>query len=627
MSERNPDFLLKKYWSYDSFRPLQKDIVDSIIEGKDTFALLPTGGGKSVCYQIPALALDGLCIVISPLISLMKDQVEDLKSRGIKSMYISSSMSRLEIDHALDSAAYGDFKLLYVSPERIQTEIFIERFRKMNVSFIAVDESHCISQWGYDFRPSYLNIKQLREIKQLPVLALTATATPEVVTDIIDNLELKDVKTFSRSFKRDNITFDVIKTENKFKQVIRTISSYKGSGIIYVRNRKRCKEISDILNNEGIKSLYYHAGLSNSDREDHQNSWMKNECRVIVATNAFGMGIDKSDVRYVIHWDIPDNPEAFYQEAGRAGRDGQDSLSLLLYSQSDIFNLRENFNTSYPSIEQIRETYLELANYFQLASGSGMMENFHFNLQDFCERFKKQKVLTYNSLTQLEKEGLISMSQGLKFSSTIEIHGRHDQLLNFRSENKSYDEFIAYLLRAFSGILDGPVKIDESRIAKDLGLNKKEVSRKLNYLNQVDLLTYQKGDGEPLITYLQERKDSKNLSISSTEYTKRKESQRKRLEEMISYVEERTCHIQFILKYFGEKDAELCGKCDVCRSSESTSAQIESDILDLLRSGNQSLDQIIEKLPNHSREEVQNICQELLRGEVIKMPEQGTFSL
>lgn len=628
----SPKDVLKHFWHYNSFRPLQEDIINSIISGNDTFALLPTGGGKSLCYQVPALVLDGLCIVISPLISLMTDQVNDLNNRGIRAILINSFMSKKDIDHSLDNVIYGNYKMLYISPERIQSEMFLERFKKMPVSFIAVDEAHCISQWGYDFRPSYLNISTLRNLKDVPILALTATATSAVADDIVKNLQLKNVSKFKKSFSRDNILFSSAKVENKLKYLLEWSKKIHESGIIYVRNRKKCREIALYLKNEGVKADFYHAGLPHESRIRAQNLWMNNRCQVIVATNAFGMGIDKSDVRFVIHIDLPDSLEAFYQEAGRAGRDGKMSNSIVLYSNSDILKLEENFKSTYPPIEEIKLIYHQLGVYYQIAEGSQPESAFKFNLNDFCERFKKPKQVVFHAIRQLEKADLISLSDGFYQPSKIKIiNGKHD-ILNFRDENPAYDEIIGHLLRSYSGIIEQAVVISEEDIASKLKIDLKILESKLSYLHKINLIEYQVRNKDSLLSFNQPRKPINETGISTKDYNFLMTSALKRMSSMIQYVASKEiCRSKIILNYFDEEGApEFCGHCDVCLKKSGRKMperiNLRNDVLRAVGDSTRNISELRELFPEVDEDEIKKVCRELCRDELLILSSGGRLS-
>jgi ATP-dependent DNA helicase RecQ len=545
---------------------MQEEIIQSVLEGKDTLALLPTGGGKSICFQVPALAMDGVCLVITPLIALMKDQVENLKKKGIKAVAVYSGMHRNEIQVALDNCAFGDVKFLYLSPERLQTEQFRQILKKINVCLLAVDEAHCISQWGYDFRPPYLQIAEIRNfIPKVPVLALTATATPGVIKDIQKNLAFKTENLFQKSFERKNLTYVVIKEEDKNGRLLRILKKVPGTGIIYVRNRKRTVETATFLRKNGIKADFYHAGLDMQARSRKQDAWIKEEIRIIVATNAFGMGIDKPNVRLVVHIDIPESIEAYFQEAGRGGRDEKRSFAVALYNQADLAKLQENLEKEYPPVEKIKEIYQSLGNYFQLPVGSGKDESFDFELYTFCRNYSYNPVITYNALRFLEREGYLAMNESLETPSRIHFEADRESIYRFQVENKSMDPFIKLLLRSYSGVFTEFVQVNEVELSKRSGLKENEVVANFQRLQKAGILSYAKRPGKPQVIYAVERLDLKNLVISPVNYHDRKRFAMMRMESMINYMtSDEFCRSQILLKYFGETGAARCGRCDVC---------------------------------------------------------------
>lgn len=558
--------ILLKYWGYSGFRPLQEDIINNALDGKDTLALLPTGGGKSICFQVPAMAKEGICVVISPLIALMKDQVENLTKRGIKAVAIYSGMTSREIDITLDNCAYGDIKFLYVSPERIETEIFKERLKKMNVNLFAIDESHCISQWGYDFRPSYLNISHLRELKpDIPFLALTATATPEVVEDIQKQLKFKQANVLQKSFERKNIAYVVVHEEDKLTRLVKILNSIKGTSVVYVNNRKRTKDVAYHLYQNGISADFYHAGLTNEERNTKQNNWINNNTRVIVSTNAFGMGIDKPDVRTVVHMDLPSSLEAYFQEAGRAGRDEQKAYGILLLEENDRLNLEANITNSFPDLETIKNTYQALANYFQIPIGSALNESYFFDIADFSQQYNFKAFTVFHCLKFLEKEGYLYLSEANHNPSRIKFELNKADLYEFQVKNPKYDSFIKTILRSYAGIFENFTKINEFEIAKRLKTTKDKVFDGLHYLAKLEVISYIEQTNLPQLTYLTPRLESKSLYISKQHYHDRKEIAVKKMESVIYYAfSKHKCRSQILLSYFGEKESYRCGICDVC---------------------------------------------------------------
>jgi ATP-dependent DNA helicase RecQ len=560
--------ILKKHWGYDSFRPLQEEIILSVMEGRDTLALLPTGGGKSICFQVPALALDGLCIVISPLIALMKDQVEHLRQGHIKAAALYSGMKKHEMEVVLNNCAYDpDYKFLYVSPERLKTDNFRATLPHLKVSLIAVDESHCISQWGYDFRPPYLEIAEIRKFfPNAPVLALTATATPEVVKDIQDKLNFKKHNVFQKSFRRENLTYYVVKEEDKRNRMLRIVQRYQGSGIIYVRNRKKSQEIAELLQHHGISADFYHAGLDNVTRDRKQNEWMNNQTRIIVATNAFGMGIDKPDVRFVIHLDIPDTLESYFQEAGRGGRDEQEAVAILLYDGSDLRELRRNHELTFPPIDDIRKVYNIICNQYKIALGDGEGRTFPFRIGELLKPAAMNMVAVYNSIKFLEKMGILFLNEDGKSHSQLSMSIGGEQLTIFEDKHPEHDEFIKLILRSYSGLFTKHVTIDEVEIAQRAGISEEETVSLLHKLARMGLWSYSPRTEQALITFLTPRVDENYLYFSPDLYKRRKNVAQKRLDEVIHYVEsEDTCRSQLLLTYFGERRSKACGKCDVCR--------------------------------------------------------------
>jgi ATP-dependent DNA helicase RecQ len=558
--------ILKKYWGYNQFRPLQEDIILSVLQGNDTLALLPTGGGKSICFQVPALAMEGICIVVSPLIALMKDQVENLVKRGIKAIAITSSMHKREIDIALDNCVHGNIRFLYLSPERLESEIVKVRLKLMKVNLIAIDESHCISQWGYDFRPSYLKIAELRELLPgIPVLALTATATSEVVKDIQLKLAFKKENVFQKSFERKNITYAVLPEEDKLPRLIKIANSVKGTGIIYVRNRRKTQDIAAYLRSHKISADFYHGGLDSRQRDQKQSDWIKGTTRVIVCTNAFGMGIDKPDVRFVVHIDLPDSLEAYFQEAGRAGRDEQKAFAVLLYNNTDKIELERNLENSFPSLEEIRQTYQALANYFQVAIGSGEGVSFNFDIAAFCDTYKLQAITVFNSLKFIEREGYIALSDALFEPSRIKLELNREDLYKFQIANPAFDPFIKLLLRSYTSLFDSFVKINEFEISQKLHLPREEVVKRLNYLQQLKVILYAPQTELPQVTFTRPRTDAKTLSLSKENFSWLKKRAQERVAAVLNYASTtHKCRSQLLLAYFGETNTYRCEQCDVC---------------------------------------------------------------
>ncbi len=534
---QNPKTILNQYWGFDNFRPLQEEIINSILNGQDTLALLPTGGGKSICFQVPALCKDGICIVVSPLIALMHDQVDNLKRRGIPAIAITSAMRKRELDIALDNCVYGKIKFLYLSPERLQTELARVRIGKMKVNMIAVDEAHCISQWGYDFRPPYLQVADLREIcPDVPILALTATAIPKVVTDIQEQLLFKTKNVFQSSFLRSNLAYTVKKTEDKISPLIKLSQQTDGSGIVYARSRRKTMEVASLLSKNNVAATFYHAGLSPEERTKRQKQWLTGECKVIVATNAFGMGIDKSDVRFVVHLDLPDSPEAYFQEAGRAGRDGKPAAALLFYNPKDIDDLERNFEASFPPLSEIKRTYQALSNMYEVPVGSGAGMTLIFDQEKLCKTYKLEAIKVFHSLNFLEKEGYIAVNDAVFTPARLKMITNNETLYRFQVENPKLEGFIKSLLRMYAGLFDEYVRIVEKDIAKRANMTELEVKRVLKDLEQRDLLNYIPQNDRPLFTFLLPRVDAKKLYIAPEHLIERKKITSLRIKAMISYI-------------------------------------------------------------------------------------------
>ena len=556
---------LKKYWGYDSFRSLQEEIIQSVIDGNDGLALMPTGGGKSLCFQVPSMCQEGICLVISPLIALMKDQVYHLREKKIAAEAIYSGMHYKDIDRVLDNCIYGNIKFLYLSPERLSSEIVQERISKMNVNLLAIDEAHCISQWGYDFRPAYLEISAIRPLlPDTPVLALTATATEKVVDDIQEKLEFKDGKVFQKSFGRENLAYVVLNEEGKEAKLLDILKKVKGSGVVYVRNRKKTKAISMYLNRNGIVSDFYHAGLATDERSRKQEEWIQNKTRIIVCTNAFGMGIDKPDVRTVVHLDLPDSPEAYFQEAGRAGRDGEKAFAILLYSTTDGESLERNLDLSFPPVPEIKRTYQALGSYFQLATGAGQNESYDFDLVSFCQKFSLKPITVFNSLKILAQGGWIAMTESVYVPSSLKIYLNKDQLYDYQLKNKNLENIIKTILRTYQGAFHNYVSINETQLAKFLKMDKQDFINCLIKLRTDRVIQYRPKKDAPQIIFLEDRVDISNLMIDQKLYDFRKNRQMERVKKMLAYAEDLVCRHKQLLTYFGEKEVAACGICDVC---------------------------------------------------------------
>jgi ATP-dependent DNA helicase RecQ len=574
--------VLTKYWGFSSFKPLQEEIIRSVAEGKDTLGLMPTGGGKSITFQVPALVQDGICLVITPLIALMKDQVNRLNSLEIKSIAIHSGMSGEEIEIALENAIYGDYKFLYVSPERISTRIFQGKVGRLNLSLVAIDEAHCISQWGYDFRPSYLKIASLRDhiSDKVPFLALTASATPQVIEDIMKRLAFRGKNVLRTSFDRKNISYLVRKVEDKGTYLIKTLQKAKGSGIVYVRSRKRCKEVAELLVTNGISADFYHAGLTDELRDKKQNSWTIGETRVIVSTNAFGMGIDKSEVRFVIHWDIPDSIENYFQESGRAGRDYKPASAVLLYSPADKSRLIDTIRKKFPPVEKIKDTYEALCNFLQVPLGSGKDNVFDFNIADFVSKYRLPVIETFNSLQFLQREGYMEFTEEINNPSRVHFIVSRDDLYKFQVANESFDGFIKLLLRSYTGMFTEFVPINEEALSRKSAATRDTIYQYLVKLSSLNIIRFIPGKKAALVIFTEERLVRKALMISPDNYLHVKEKYEIRLNKMIEYADsDNHCRSVFLLGYFGE-EADRCGICDVCRErNELDLSKYEFDVI------------------------------------------------
>ncbi|MFZ4260816.1 RecQ family ATP-dependent DNA helicase [Sphingobacterium sp. HJSM2_6] len=590
--------ILKQYWGYDKFRPLQEEIIHDVLLGKDTLALLPTGGGKSICFQVPALLKEGICIVITPLIALMKDQVENLRKRNIPAIAIFSGMSPREVDIALDNCIFGQIKFLYLSPERLYSDLVQERIRHMKVNLFAIDEAHCISQWGYDFRPPYLELVKLRDLQaQTTFLALTATATPLVVEDIQEKLGFKEQHVLSKSFKRDNLGYMIFEEEDKMGRMMRIVQKMGGTGIIYVRNRRETQEVAQYLFNHGVSADYYHAGLDLAIRMKKQEAWTAGKTRIIVATNAFGMGIDKADVRFVIHLDIPDSLEAYYQEAGRAGRDGKKAYPVLLYNQSDRDGLWENIELNFPEISFIQQVYHQLCNYFQIAFGAGKNMTFDFDVLDFSKRYKLEVLKTLAALKFLEGDGWITLTEAVYIPARFKFEVDYQELYKLQVQSAIYDPIIKAILRFYGGVFDFFVPINEFEIAKKLGKSYDEIVQILQKLQQLELATYIAKKDSPQLQFLASRVDYKHLHIDAQFIASRRQLKQEQVKAIYGYLDQKTCRSIALQRYFGEETDEPCAACDLClvRVHQTNQAKvIEEQFKNLLIERPLSLHNLIE---------------------------------
>lgn len=611
--------ILKQYWGYTEFRDLQEDIITSIGEGKDTLGLMPTGGGKSITFQVPALAKEGICLVITPLIALMKDQVQNLRNRGIKAVAIYSGMTRREILIALENCIFGDYKFLYISPERLDTEIFRLKLRSMKVSMITVDESHCISQWGYDFRPAYLKIADIRDmLPGVPVLALTATATPEVVKDIQKRLHFAKENVFQMSFERKNLAYIVRKTDNKQEELLHILNNVPGSAIVYARSRKRTKEVADLLKKNGISADFYHAGLNDEVKDLRQRKWQTGEFRVMAATNAFGMGIDKADVRLVVHVDLPDSPEAYFQEAGRAGRDGQKAYAVVLYSKSDKTTLTKRIYDTFPDKEYIKQIYEHLNFYYQMAMGDGQGRMYEFNLEQFCRNFKHFPVPADGALKIISQAGYIEYTDEQDNASRLIFTVGREELYKFREMGPEMEALLQAVLRSYTGIFTDYAYINEESLAIRLNLTRQRVYELLIQLSKRRIIDYIPHKKTPYIIYTRERVELRHLQIPKEVYEERKERYVKRIQAMISYVTaDNACRSRMLLRYFGEKNEHNCGHCDICLLKNESGLrqyefdEIESCILEIVGENRLTPAEIVQQL-NQEPEKISIVIKYLL---------------
>ena len=631
----SPHEILKKYWGYDSFRTLQEDIINSVLQGNDTLALLPTGGGKSICFQVPALCREGVCLVVTPLVALMTDQVENLKKLGIVAVEMHSGMHPREIEMAFEKCADGRAKFLYLSPERLETRKFREMLRGINVSLIAVDEAHCISQWGYDFRPPYLRIAEVRTIfPDVPVLALTATAVQRVVTDIQLKLEFKVNNVFSKSFVRKNLAYVISKEDDKIKKLLRICNGVKGCGIIYVRNRRLTKETAELLVHNGISADFYHAGLEPVVRVSRQHDWMEGRTRIIVATNAFGMGIDKPDVRLVVHLDLPDTLEAYYQEAGRVGRDGVKSYAVMLFNDHDIVNSRHHLELAWPDPETVRLVYQALGNFLQLPVGAGKDVSFDFDFEKFSSSYKMKPVTVFSALKILERDGYITLNDAWDDPSRMFFACSKEDLYRYQLENAEADKILRIILRSYSGVFTDFTRISENEIARRSGIDSPKVTELLFRMQKLGILDYLPNKGSPLLIYNTERLNPNDIALSKTFYSQRKKEAFSMLDSIIHYAtSDSECRSRMLVAYFGEIKSEDCGICDVCLSrkrnaiSQKQAKEIELKILEILADNPFTISEIVRKINRFKENDVLAILRWLIEegriqadGESVKLP-------
>ena len=561
--------ILKEYWGYDSFRPMQDEIVSAALEGRDVLAILPTGGGKSVCFQVPAMMKEGIALVVTPLIALMKDQVQNLTDRGIKALCVNAGMGHREVETVLNNAAYGDFKFLYVSPERLGTRLFRNYVQEMNISYIVVDEAHCISQWGYDFRPDYLQIGRLREIVDAPVIALTATATPKVADDIMERLGFEEKNLIKSGFERPNLSYIVRKCEDKLGQLLSICSSVAGTGIVYVRNRKKTEELAAFLTANGISASFYHAGLGQDSRTDRQEKWKTDKIRVMVCTNAFGMGIDKPDVRFVVHFDLPDSPEAYFQEAGRGGRDGKRSFAVLLWNSTDLKRMRQIATVSFPSLEYIEDIYHKVHTFFNIPYDTGEGRQLKFNIEDFCKHYSLQRASAYYAIVYIERTGHWTLSEDMDISTRVQVVVDRNDLYDVDLPDSRMVTLLDVLMRKYTGLFSYPVPIDEDYVAAQVGITVPVLRQLLYNLSLEHVIRYVPCDRATVLFLHHDRLRPKNVNLDPERYDLLKNSALERMQKMVDYVsQEEVCRSSYLLEYFGQTETTDCKTCDICRNSD-----------------------------------------------------------
>lgn len=622
--------ILKKYWGFDDFRKNQEEIVQSAINGHDTLALLPTGGGKSICFQVPGIARDGVCLVVSPLIALMQDQVKNLRSRGLKAYAITSGMSRREIDIVLDNAKFGDIDFLYVSPERLKSELFLVRFKQMNISLIAIDEAHCISQWGHDFRPPYLEISELREIHpEVPFIALTATATARVREDIIKYLSLKNINYFEGSFKRDNISYEVYEVENKRKAIIRACNRFKGMcGIVYCQTRRDTKEIAKLLIANKFSAGVYHGGMTGEERQEKMELWLEDKIRIVVATNAFGMGIDKSDVRFVLHYEVPNNIEAYFQEAGRSGRDGKESRNMAFYTKVDLIKMEKRLENQFPPVESIKTVYRAMCNHFGVAIGSGNGESYGLDMKALMSKYNFDPMPTYNALKILELNGSIILNEAVFHPTKLKFVVENKTLYNFQIKNEKYDPLISILSRSYPGIFSNYNEINEKIIAQRLKISRTELEKQLKHIEKQGIIDISWQSNLPQVVFLHERLPDDYFRIDQAIYDVRKKVAFDKFQSLHRFLSKPTCRSILLLAYFGQK-GEPCGKCDVClfeKKSDYTMHELSDVLKDLLKHRSYSLEELHKELQVKNDKQVTLALNWLIDEEIVHF-EQNKFSI
>ena len=606
----SPSEVLKEYWGYDGFRPMQEEIITAALEGKDVLAIMPTGGGKSICFQVPGLMRDGITLVVTPLIALMKDQVQNLNDRGVRALAIHAGMSRHEVDLALNNAAYGDYKFLYLSPERLGTQLFRSYIDVLGVSFIVVDEAHCISQWGYDFRPDYLRIGELRERIDAPVIAVTATATPSVAQDIMERLGFKEKLLLKSGFERPNLSYIVRQVEDKYSQILNVCNGVPGTGIVYARNRRKCEELSAFLMAQGVSASFYHAGLGGQARAERQAAWKSGAVRVMVCTNAFGMGIDKPDVRFVVHYDLPESPEAYFQEAGRAGRDGKRSFAVQLWNGVDVRWAKQIEDVSFPSLEYIEDVYQKLHAFFEIPYDTGMGRQLKFKIEDFCKRFGLQRAPAFYALKYLERTEHLTYSEEVDIPTKVRINVDRKSLYDVELADQGQANVLEALMRSYTGIFSFLQQIDEEYVARRAGQTVPQLRQSLYGLSLAHVISYVPTDHSDVVVLHHDRLRPGNVNLMPSRYAMLKESYHSRSEAMLEYVSETSeCRSRYLLRYFGQTETTDCGTCDVCRARRASAPtrtlqqMTRRELIEYIKGkdGEYSLEEIVAEFDNPSK--------------------------
>lgn len=630
---KHPINILEQYWKFTSFRGNQEHIINAVLEGEDVFALMPTGGGKSICFQIPALIKEGICIVVSPLIALMKDQVQNLNNRGIKALAITSGISKSELDTLLDNCIYGNYKFLYLSPERLQQELVQDRIRQMHVNLIAVDEAHCISQWGNDFRPAYGNILKLRQLQPTTnIIALTATAKPKVVEDIVKQLDFINPKIYRQSFFRENLGYLVLHEEDKYYRLESILKKYKGSSIIYVRNRKATTEISKLLNAKNISATFYHGGLNTTEKDTNMNAWMHNQKQVMVATNAFGMGIDKPDVKTVIHLNLPESIESYFQEAGRAGRNGDKAFAVIIKNKNDEVLVKNQFLKVLPSVDTIKLIYRKLSNYFQISYGEGEYLTFDFDFNDFCKTYNFNGILCYNALLILDRNSIIALTKQFKNKVLIQFIASNTSIFNYLEKHADYDVAVKSILRSYGGVFDHETNINTSKIADKASIPEHTLIQILKQLAKDEIITLNHSKTDAQITFIEPREDDKTINRISTIINQQNKLKQRQVEAVIAYINNKSvCKSMQLLNYFGEKNTAPCGICSVCTKKQRNTrpldiSSLKNKVIELLETGEKSSRDITNAL-GCDDSEIKKVLKLLLEHQIITITKTNRYKL